>query len=93
MIFDVAFSGVDGQFVAEYPNVRQGPYVLLTVTEAKGADGLVHGKESGHSVRETTDGDLSTLHGLVRHCGGHLSMDTDTTGEMKIKVHLPLRAA
>jgi hypothetical protein len=93
MIFDVAFSSVDGQFVAEYPNVRRGPYALLTVTEAKGADGLAPGPRAHESTAERTDVDFSALHGLVRHCGGHLSMDTDPTGEMKIKVHLPLRAA
>ena len=92
MVFDVASTTVDGPFVAKYPNVRQGPHVLLTVTQARDGNGLV---PSGGAQASTVEGndDLSALHGLVRHCGGHLGMDTDTTGEMKIKIHLPLRAA
>ena len=103
MVFDVASTTVDRPFVAKYPNVRQGPHVLLTMTHARGGNGLVpsreaeastaEGNESGTSVSGTPGIDLSALHGLVRHCGGHLWMDTDTTGEMKIQIHLPLRAA
>jgi signal transduction histidine kinase len=103
MVFDVASTTVDGPFVAKYPNVRQGPHVLLTMTHARGGNGLVpsreaqastaEGNESGTSVSGTPGIDLSALHGLVSHCGGHLWMDTDTTGEMKIEIHLPLRAA
>jgi signal transduction histidine kinase len=92
MVFDVASTTVDGPFVAKYPNVRQGPHVLLTVTQARDGNGFVPSRGAQASTVEGND-DLSALHGLVRHCGGHLWMDTDTTGEMKIKIHLPLRAA
>jgi signal transduction histidine kinase len=93
IVFDIDSTTVDGQFVTKYPNVRQGPHVLLTVTQdgAEPANGEGNGSES--SVSGAATGDLSALHGLVRHCGGHLWMDTDTTGETTIKIHLPLRAA
>ena len=95
MVFEIASTTVDGQFVAKFPNVRRGAHVLLTVTQdgAQEHESTAGGNRSGPSVSGTTGGDLSTLHGLVRHCGGHLWMDTETTGETKIKIHLPLRAA
>jgi signal transduction histidine kinase len=103
MIFDVASTTVDGQFLAKYPNIRQGPHVLLTVTEARDGNGLVPNRgaqtstakdnESGTSVSGTAGVDLSALHGLVGRWGGHLWIDTDTTDGLKIKVQLPLRAA
>jgi PAS domain-containing protein len=93
MVFEIAATTVDGEFVAKYPNVRHGAHVLLTVTQDGAHASTAGGNGSGASVAATSGGDLSTLHGLVRHCGGHLWMDTDNTGETKIKIHLPLRAA
>ena len=87
MVFDVAPTTVDGQFLSKHPNVRPGPHVLLTVTQARGGDGVNESSGADGPI-----GGLSTLHGLVRHCGGHLWMDTDPTGDV-IKIHLPLRAA
>ena len=92
IVFDIDAANVDGQFVAKYPNVRQGPHVLLTVTQ-DGAQPPAEGNGSEPADGATAIGDLSALHGLVRHCGGHLWMDTDTAGETTIKIHLPLRAA
>jgi signal transduction histidine kinase len=93
MIFEIASTTVDGQFVAKYPNVRHGAHVLLTVTQDGAQPSAVGGNGSEPSLSATAGADLSALHGLVRHCGGHLWMDTDGTGERKIKIHLPLRAA
>jgi hypothetical protein len=92
MVFEIASTTVDGQFVPNYPNVRRGPHVVLTVTQ-DGAEGSAGGNGAESTVTGAPGGDLSTLHGLVRHCGGHLWMDTDSVGETKIKIHLPLRAA
>ena len=91
-MFDIDSATVDGQFVAKNPNLRQGPHVLLTVTQ-DGAEPSTVEPHSEPSPSNAAIGDLSALHGLVRHCGGHLWMDTDTTGETTIKIHLPLRAA
>ena len=92
IVFDIDSATVDGQFVAKNPNLRQGPHVLLTVTQ-DGAEPSTVEPHSEPSPSNAAIGDLSALHGLVRHCGGHLWMDTDTTGETTIKIHLPLRAA
>jgi PAS domain-containing protein len=93
MVFEIASTTVDGQFIANYPNVRRGPHVVLTVTQDGTEASTAGGNGSGSAVSRTAGGDLSALHGLVRHCGGHLWMDTDAIGETKIKIHLPLRAA
>ena len=93
MVFEIASTTVDGQFVANNPNVRRGPHVLLTVTQDGAEASTAGGNGHGSAASTTAGGDLSALHGLVRHCGGHLWMDTDTTGETKIKIHLPLKAA
>jgi hypothetical protein len=93
IVFDIDSANVDGQFVAKYPNVRQGPHVLLTVTQDGAQPTAAEGNGVEPSDAATAVGDLSALHGLVRHCGGHLWMDTDAEGETTIKIHLPLRAA
>jgi PAS domain-containing protein len=93
MVFEIASTTVDGQFVAKFPNVRHGAHVLLTVTQDGAEVSPAGGNGSGPAVPAPANGDLSALHGLVRHCGGHLWMDTDTDGETKIKIQLPLRAA
>jgi len=93
IVFDIDAANVDGQFVATHPNVRQGPHVLLTVTQDRAQPSAAEGNGSEPSNDAAAIGDLSALHGLVRHCGGHLWMDTDAVGETKIKIHLPLRAA
>jgi PAS domain-containing protein len=84
MVFDIDPTTVGGQF---------RPHVLLTVRQDGAQPSTEDGNGSDPSVSGMAIGDLSALHGLVRHCGGHLWMDTDTTGETTIKIHLPLRAA
>jgi len=93
IVFDIDPATVDGQFVAKNPSVRQGPHVLLTVTQDGAEPSTAEPHTSESSASGAAIGDLSSLHGLVRHCGGHLWMDTDPAGETTIKIHLPLRAA
>jgi PAS domain-containing protein len=100
LIFDLAPTVVDRQFTEKYPNVRQGPHVLLTVTEARGAVRSVGPHGFREELAEAHDAplavekpgvDLSALQGLVRECGGHLWMEAAPPGDMVIKIHLPLR--
>jgi two-component system cell cycle sensor histidine kinase/response regulator CckA len=102
MIFDLAPTQVDRQFIEKHPNVREGPHVILTVTEAAGAVDRSAPLGLRELVAKTTEVpdsldkpgvDLSALQGLVRECGGHLWMEAAPPGDMMIKIHLPLRAA
>jgi CheY-like chemotaxis protein len=102
MIFDVSPTMVDGDFVETHPNVRQGPHVLLTVTEDKVTDapaGLLKflerftQKEDPAATVDVPVVDFGTLQSLVQECGGHLWVEADPPGDMTIKIHLPLRAA
>ena len=100
MRFDLAPTQVDREFIDRHPNVRQGPHVLLTVTEARGAQRLIGGAGFRQELAEANDAsserpgvDLGALQGLVRECGGHLWMEAQPAGDMMIKIHLPLRDA
>jgi hypothetical protein len=92
----------DRKFTTKYPNLRQGPHALITVTEVRGPVrvggplGLRDeqaGSKSGKSPSDQPGVDLGTLQGLIRECGGHLWMRVEPPGDMVVKIHLPLRAS
>jgi hypothetical protein len=91
---------VDQNFIAHYPNVRQGPHALITVTEArrdKLAEGLLQLRNG--ATASTPDGvatdkpgvDLGALQELIQECGGHLWMTVEPPGNMVVEIRLPLR--
>jgi hypothetical protein len=92
---------VDQDFIAHYPNVRQGPHVLITVTEVRhampagGPLQLRHGASESASdgvASEKPGVDLGALQELIQACGGHLWMRVEPPGNMVAEVRLPLRA-
>ena len=102
MIFDVSPAVVGADFVETHPKVRQGPHVLLTVTEGKGPEaragllGMLERFTHKNDAQTTTGGpvvDFGALQSLVQDCGGHLWMEADPPGDMTLKIHLPLRVA
>ena len=93
---------VDRRFIAKYPNVRQGPHALITVTEVKRAvraDGLLHLRKRPTKPRldrvasDKPGVDLGALQELIRECGGHLWMAVEPPGDMVVKMHLPMRVS
>jgi hypothetical protein len=89
---------VDGKFIAQYPNVRQGPHALITVTEVArpAAEGHVsdHTIEADSRIAAGRAGvDLGTLQELISECGGHLWVTAEPGGSMVVRMRLPLRAA
>jgi hypothetical protein len=91
---------VDQKFIEHYPNVRQGPHVLITVTEARRAmpaEGPLQLRDGG--PESTPDGvasekpgvDLGALQELIQECGGHLWMTVEPPGNMVVEIRLPLR--
>jgi PAS domain S-box-containing protein len=93
LIVKLARVTVDGSFVTKYPNVRQGPHALITVTEVRTtprADWQIEGT-ADNATSERPGVDLGTLQALIRDCGGHLWMKAEPGGDMEVKIHLPLR--
>jgi chromosome segregation ATPase len=87
---------VDSQFISQYPNVRQGPHALMTVTEVAlpAVEGPVAdhpGEPQPQSARPGVD--LGVLQELISECGGHLWITAEPGGSMVVKMRLPLRAA
>jgi hypothetical protein len=91
---------VDQKFIEHYPNVRQGPHALITVTEARRAmpaegplqlrDGAPESAPDG-VASEKPGVDLGTLQELIQECGGHLWMTVEPPGNMVVEIRLPLR--
>jgi chromosome segregation ATPase len=91
---------VDQEFIAHYPNVRQGPHALITVTEARRAmlaegplqlrDGAAGSTADGVAT-DTPGVDLGALQELIQECGGHLWMTVEPPGNMVVEIRLPLR--
>ena len=99
---ELATVTADSRFIAQYPNVRPGTHVLLTVTEVRGTvrpdgpTGLQSGTPATDAPRPPSDKpgvDFGALLGLIGECGGHLWMTTEPHGNMLLKIHLPARAS
>ena len=88
---------VDGKFIAQYPNVRQGPHALITVTEVARPAGEGQQSDSPHAPESVASSarprvDLSALQELIAECGGHLWITAEPGGSMVVRMRLPLRA-
>ena len=88
---------VDGKFIAQYPNVRQGPHALITVIEVprpatEGVEADQVGKPEARSSAVRPGVDLGALQELIAECGGHLWITAEPGGSMVVKMRLPLRA-
>jgi PAS domain-containing protein len=96
---DLASTIVDQRFVARYPNVRPGAHVLISVTEVPGRvrPGLPpellgkSGQAAAGPTAEKPGVDLGALLALIGDCGGHLWIEAEPSGNMRLKIHLPKR--
>ena len=89
---------VDGKFISQHPNVRQGPHALITVTEvARPAEEVEASERTDAAESPIASGrpgvDLRALQELISECGGHLWITAEPGGSMVVKMRLPLRAA
>ena len=89
---------VDGKFISQHPNVRQGPHALITVTEvarpaAEGEASERTDATESHVASGRPGVDLRALQELISECGGHLWITAEPGGSMVVKMRLPLRAA
>lgn len=88
---------VDGKFIAQHPNVRQGPHALITMIEVPGPAperevSEQAGKPDVRFAAARPGVDLGVLQELIAECGGHLWITAEPGGSMVVKMRLPLRA-
>jgi chromosome segregation ATPase len=90
---DLASAMVDKAFLDRFPNVRPGRHVIATVTEERSTAP----RSAAHATAPPSDNkagmDLSVLVRLLGDCGGHLWVTAEPTGNMTLKIHLPLRSS
>jgi hypothetical protein len=100
LIIELARVVVGLDFVAKYPNVRQGAHALISVAEVRraapaesptGSEPVEATAIAATSQRPGVD--LGALQTLIGDCGGHLWMKAEPGGDMEVKIHLPLRSA
>ena len=84
---DLASTVLDREFLDRFPNVRPGRHVVATVTEERSAAMPIGAKKAAGNQAGM---DVSALGRLLGDCGGHLWVTAEPTGNMLLKIHLPL---
>ena len=84
---DLASTVLDREFLDRFPNVRPGRHVVATVTEERSAAMPTGAKKAAGNQAGM---DVSALGRLLGDCGGHLWVTAEPTGNMLLKIHLPL---
>ena len=87
---DLASTVLDREFLDRFPNVRPGRHVVATVTEERSAAMPTGAKKAAGNQAGM---DVSALGRLLGDCGGHLWVTAEPTGNMLLKIHLPLLAS
>lgn len=101
--FELASTVVDRAFIEKYPAVRPGPHVVCTVAGVNGPirlmgpairrEELAVAHDDGPAPSGAVGVDLGGLQALVRGCHGHLWIDAAASGDLTIRIHLPLKVA
>jgi PAS domain S-box-containing protein len=84
---------LDGEFVHAHPDSNPGSYVLLRVTDTgTGMDDDVSSRafEPFFTTKEEGTGlGLSTVYGIVKQCGGHISIESAPSAGAVFKIFIP----
>ena len=90
---DLASAEVDRDFLQRFPNVRPGRHVIATITEERSTSAPSAGHATAPPKSAKPAMDFSHLVRLLGDCGGHLWVTAEPTGNMTLKIHLPLRSS
>ncbi len=97
-ILEIEFSelNIDSEFTIQCPALSEGPHVLLAVRDSgHGIDPLIINKifEPYFTTKDKEKGTglgLSVVHGIVRNCGGTVTVSSELSRGTTFQVYIPV---
>jgi two-component system cell cycle sensor histidine kinase/response regulator CckA len=93
---EVANGSVDEELCARHPSLRPGNYAVLTVSDSgmgMTTETMARAFEPFFTTKEPGRGTglgLSTVYGIVKQCGGGITVDSEPGSGTTIRVYLPV---
>ena len=93
---EVASASVDQKLCAQHPSLREGDYAVLTVSDSgmgMTTETMARAFEPFFTTKEPGRGTglgLSTVYGIVKQCGGAITVDSDPGQGTTFRVYLPI---
>lgn len=95
VVIETADAELGEVYASRYVGLQAGSYVLLTISDSglgMNAETLAHLFEPFYTTKEPGKGTglgLSTVYGIVKHGGGHVSMESGEGKGTTVRIYLP----